>query len=309
MRHAFNTSVFVLAAAAISLAGGCQPSQQRTFRSPEDAVTALNVAVEQWDKRELQRLFGPEVEKLKTGDPDQDRDDAIVFARRLAAARKIQHDGPDHATVLIGQEEWPFAVPLVMEDSAWRFDTDAGLEEMSNRRIGRNELLTIAACRTLIDAQAEFFDRDPDGLGVKHYAQKLMSTEGKKDGLYWPAPGGVDPSPIGPVMALAASRRDEKGERVPYHGYLFKVLDRQAASAPGGAMEYRENGQLTRGWAVLAYPAVYGETAITSFLCSNGGAVYQQDLGPDTHAAVEQIDAFDPGAGWQEVVDPLVQQS
>ena len=136
---------------------------------------------------------------------------------------------------------------------------------------------------------------------MKHYAKRLLSTEGKKDGLYWPAPGGVDPSPIGPAMALAATRRDEKGERIPFNGYLFKVIYRQAASMPGGEINYLQDGQLTRGWAVIAYPAEYGVSGITSFLCSNGGDVYQQDLGDGTDREAENIDAFDPGSGWKKV--------
>src|SRR6185295_10262758 len=127
---------------------------------------------------------------------------------------------------------------------------------------------------------------------------RLTSTEGKKDGLYWPAPGGVDPSPIGPVMAFAATRRDEKGQRIPFNGYLFKLLDRQAESAPGGAMDYRQDGQLTRGWAVIAYPAEYGESGIMSFLCGSNGIVYQKNLGDETDKTVAGIDAFDPGSTW-----------
>jgi hypothetical protein len=299
MRYCLNTLIIVFAITATLLTGGCQ--SQRTFRSPEEAVTALDTAVKQQDRDELRRIFGPQVDELKSGDPDQDHDDMIVFARRLAAARKIRKDAPDRATVLIGDDAWPFAVPLVLKGSDWRFDTDAGLDELTSRRIGRNELLTIAACNTLIDAEAEFFNRDPDGLGVKHYAQRLMSAEGKKDGLYWPAPGGVDPSPIGPALALAATRRDEQGERIPFNGYFFKPIYRQAASAPGGAMDYMENGRLTRGWAVIAYPASYGETGIMSFLCSNGGVVYQKDLGDRTDKAVEKLDAFDHGDGWTPV--------
>src|SRR5258705_888368 len=294
MRYNFKINILLFAAVALLLAGGCQSQSQRTFASPEDAVTALDVAVKQQDKAELQRIFGPQVEQLKSGDPDQDHDDAIVFARKLAAAHKIRMDAANHATVLIGDDQWPFAVPLVMKGSTWQFDTDAGLDELTNRRIGRNELRTIAACRTVIDAQAEFFDREPDGLGAKHYAQKLMSTEGKKDGLYWPAPGGVDPSPIGPAMALAATRRDEKGERIPFNGYVFKLLYRQSASAPGGAIDFMQDGQLTRGWAVIAYPAEYGVSGIMSLLCSSGGDVYQQDLGDATDTAVAKIDSFDP---------------
>jgi len=307
MRYNLKIIILIFAAAALPLAGGCQsqpqpqPAAQRTFASAEEAVAALDLAVKQEDKAELRRIFGPQAEQLKSGDPDQDHDDAIVFGRRLAAAHKIRLDAPDHATVLIGDDQWPFAVPLVMKDSTWRFDTDAGLDELTNRRIGRNELRTIAACRTLIDAEAEFFDRDPDGLGVKHYATRLLSSEGKKDGLYWPAPGGVDPSPIGPAMALSATRRDEQGQRIPFNGYLFKLLYRQAASAPGGAIEFKQDGQLLRGWGVIAYPAEYGETGIMSFLCSSRGIVYQQDLGDDTAKAVDKIEAFDPAAGWKKV--------
>jgi len=301
MRFHLNASMMLVAAALLAPASGCQ--SQRTFRSPDEAVTALADAVKQQDKAELRQIFGPQAEELKSGDPDQDHDDAIVFARKLAAGHKIRQDAADRATVLVGDDEWPFAVPLVMKRGVWQFDTDAGLDELTNRRIGRNELLTIAACRTLIDAEAEFFNRDPDGLGMKHYAQRLMSTEGKKDGLYWPAPGGVDPSPIGPVMALATTRRDEKGQRIPFNGYLFKLLDRQAASAPGGAMDYRQDGQLTRGWAVIAYPAEYGVTGIMSFLASSHGTVYQQDLGDNTDKTVAGTDAMDPSSGWQKVDD------
>jgi hypothetical protein len=297
MRYFLKPVIIICAAIAVLLAGGCQ--SQRTFSSPDAAVSALADAVKRQDRSELHRIFGPQVEDLKSGDPDQDHDDLIVFARRLETARKIRKDAPDRATVLIGDDAWPFAVPLVLKGSTWRFDTDAGLDELTSRRIGRNELLTIAACNTLMDAEAEFFNRDPDGLGVKHYAQRLMSNEGKKDGLYWPAPGGVDPSPIGPALALAATRRNEQGERIPFNGYLFKPLYRQTASAPGGAMDYMENGQLTRGWAVIAYPAGYAETGIMSFLCGNGGIVYQKDLGDDTDKAVEKLDTFDPGDGWK----------
>jgi len=183
MRWNLKIIIFILAAAILPLVGGCQSQSQRRFSSPQDAVTALDAAVKQQDKAELQKIFGPRVDQLKSGDPDQDHDDAIVFARKLAAAHKIRMDAPDRAIILVGEDEWPFSVPLVMKGSTWQFDTDAGLDELTNRRIGRNELRTIAACRTLIDAEAEFFERDPDGLGMKHYAKRLLSTNGKKDGL------------------------------------------------------------------------------------------------------------------------------
>lgn len=297
----YNFKYFLPTVASVCfLLTGCTQSQ-RTFRSPEDAINALADAVQKDDNAELRQIFGPEVEDLKSDDPEQDREDILVFSRRLATAHKIRTDSADHATVLIGQEEWPFAVPLVKKGSGWRFDTDAGLEELTNRRIGRNELLTIAACRTLIDAQKEFYDRDPDGLGYKHYAQRLMSYENMKNGLYWPSPGGVDPSPIGPVMAQAARQVNDAGDRIPFNGYLFKLLSRQTAAAPGGELDYMQNGELTRGWAVLAYPAEYGVTGITSFLCSSHGEVYQQDLGDDTEEQAGRIYTFDPDPSWKIV--------
>jgi len=292
------SSKLLLGILATLLVGGCQ--SQRSFHSPEEALVALDDAVQRQDKKELHQILGEQAEQLQSGDPEQDQEDAVVFARKLAMSGKIRRDGPDRATILVGEEEWPFAVPLVMTKSAWRFDTTAGIEELHNRRIGRNELRTIAACRTLIDAQAQFFNMDPDSVGVKHYAQRWISSEGKKDGLYWQSLQGLDPSPIGPAMALAAARRDEEGQRVPFNGYLFKLLTREAASTTRPARDYMENGQLTRDWAVIAYPAFYGDSGIMSFLCGSGGVVYQKDLGDETEKVVDQINAFDP-TDWQIV--------
>lgn len=286
----------LLALAALGLAfGGCE--SQRTFATPELAVSAFETALKTHDKAELRQLFGPKTDQIKSGDPDQDRDDATILARRIEEAHKIQLDSPDRATLLVGAEQWPFAVPLVKDGKTWRFDTDEGIEELTNRRIGRNELRTIEACGTLFVAQLEFQARQPD----RHFASRLMSTPGQKDGLYWDAPGGVDPSPIGPVLAMAASRINERGERIPFNGYLFKPLSKQGPTAPGGAMEYRVDGKLIRGWAVLAYPADYGQTGITSFVVSNAGTIYQRDLGDATADLAASTDSFDPGDGWTVV--------
>lgn len=279
--------------------GGCQ--SQRTFQSPDAAVAALETAVQTRDRKELRELFGPDAEKLKTGDPDVDDADFIVFSRRLEAARKIQKDGADEATLLIGEEHWPFAVPLVKDKKGWRFNTDAGIEELTNRYIGRNELDTIAACKTLIDAQIEYFERDPDGIGIKHYAQRLQSTDGKKDGLSWPVEGNEDPPPIGPVFAAAAIRKDAAGKPIPFHGYSYKLITSQGPTAPGGAMNYLVDGKLTGGWAAIAYPAEYGETGIMSFLFGSTGIVFQKDLGDDTRTESPAMTSFDPGNGWTAV--------
>ena len=297
MRYLCKAGLSALLAALVLGLGACQG--QRTYPTPEAALTALTAAVKQGDKGELRRIFGPQAEELKSGDPDQDRADMTVFSRRLEQAAKLQRNDDTTMTVLVGNEQWPFAVPLVKADNAWRFDTDSGLDELTNRRIGRNELRTIECCRTVIDAQAEFFARETEG---KHfYADRLMSTPGKKDGLYWDSPGGVDPSPIGPVFAASASRKDENGKRIPFNGYLVKVLERQAAGAPGGAMEYRVDGRLVKGWAVVLYPAEYDVTGIMSFLVSNAGIIYQKDLGEDTQKMIDTMTAFDPSNGWTTV--------
>lgn len=288
-------------AAVVGLAGllaGCE-SQQR-FASPEEAASALATAAEKQDKAEMRRIFGPRVAELKSGDAEQDREDLASFRRALAAGRQIERAGENSAVLVVGEEHWPFAVPLVKEKDAWRFQTDAGIEELENRRIGRNELRTIEACRTLIDAQQEYHARDRDGDGRLAYADRLMSTPGKKDGLYWESPGGVDPSPIGPVLAAAATRRDAGGKRVPFNGYCYRLLTRQGPGAPGGASDYVKDGRLESGWAVIAWPAEYDHTGVMTFITSFHGVVYEADLGQETPVKVEQIEAFDPSNGWKQ---------
>lgn len=297
--YLIRTYSMVTIVLSASIVAGCQ--SQQSFKTPDDAVAALETAVQKENKKDLRELFGTRIDELKTGDAEVDDSDFIIFSRRLEAAHKIEPDGPDRATILIGQEQWPFAVPLVKEKKGWRFDTDAGIEEMTNRYIGRNERLTIDACFTVIDAQAEFFERDPDGCGVKHFAPRIMSTEGKKDGLYWPVTGNEDPSPIGPVFAMAATRKDEKGQRIPFNGYFYRLLTSQGPTAPGGAMDYMSDGKLTRGWAAIGWPAKYGHTGIMSFMFGSDGTVYEKDLGDDSSMTASEMSAFDPGDGWTAV--------
>ena len=289
----------IVAALALAALAGCQ--SQQTFQTPEAAVTALDQAAAAQNRAELQSIFGPDGSQLASGDPDQDYDDLARFSAALAAQHALQMDGPDAATILVGPDQWPFAVPLVRENGVWRFDTAAGIEEMTDRRIGRNELRTIEALDTLMDAQAEYKARNPDRAATPHFADRLMSSPGKKDGLYWEAIGGVDPSPIGPALASAAARTDASGARMPFYGYSYKLLRSQGAAAPGGAKDYMKNGQLVDGWAVLAWPADYDRTGVMSFMASANGVIYQKDLGQDTAKAAEAITSFDPGDGWQPV--------
>jgi hypothetical protein len=284
-------------AACVAVMTGCQ--SQRTFASPEEAAEALTRAVAEKDRDEVREIFGSRVRELRTDDPDQDKADLIVFHRAMERSREIERREDGSAVLVVGEARWPFAVPLVLGRDGWRFDTDAGIEELENRRIGRNELRTVEACRTIADAQAEYFAVDRDGDGVNEYAQRLMSSPGNKDGLYWPSPGGVDPSPIGPVLAEAAVRTDERGERLPYNGYQYRTLLRQGAGAPGGAMEYLSGENLTNGWALIAWPAEYNHTGVMSFIASSSGVIYEADLGPDTDEVVDRITAFDPAGDWR----------
>lgn len=296
LKQLLHGALGVIAAAALS---ACQ--SQRDFSSPEDAVAALTTAAERDDKSELRRIFGPDGAELRSDDPEQDRLDVAAFRRALAEAAEIERRGDDSATLLVGEERWPFAVPIVREADRWRFDTEAGIEELDNRRIGRNELRTIAALRTLVDAQAAYFSSDRDGDAVPEYAARLLSSPGTRDGLYWPSPGGVDPSPIGPVLASAATRHDDEGDRIPYNGYRFRLLTRQGEAAPGGAMDFSSPDGLTGGWAAIAWPAEYDVSGVMTFLVSSAGVIYQADLGPDTESATAAITEFAPGEGWSPV--------
>jgi hypothetical protein len=289
----FGAALLVLTA----ILAGCQ--SQRTFKTPDEAVAALASAAERGDRDEVRRIFGPRARELRSDDPEQDALDLASFKRALTEARKVEKQGDDQATLLVGDAGWPFAVPLVRQKDHWVFDTAAGVEELENRRIGRNEIRTMAALRTLIDAQTEYASVDRDGDGVKCYAGKLMSSPGTKDGLYWDSPGGVDPSPIGPVLAEAATQRDESGARLPYNGYRFRLLTRQGAGAPGGAKDYIRDGRLVDGWAVIAWPAEYDHTGVMSFIASADGVIYERDLGPETQKAVDAISEFDPSNGWK----------
>ncbi len=299
MRNHMRITLTAVALCVLAL-GAC--NSQRHYDSPEAAVAALTKAADARDHSEIRRIFGPDAAELRSGDDDQDKLDAASFRRSLSEAAVVERQGDDDATLLIGEVRWPFAVPLVRgEDGTWRFDTDAGIDELENRRIGRNELWTIEALLTLTAAQNEYIAIDRDSDGAREYAARLLSSPGARDGLYWDSPGGVDPSPIGPVLAAAAQRRDEKGNHVPYHGYRYRLLTSQGAGAPGGAMNYESSSGLTAGWAAIAWPDEYDGTGVMSFMVSSNGVVYQKDLGLDTESAAAAITDFDPSTGWTPV--------
>jgi hypothetical protein len=219
---------------------------------------------------------------------------------------QVVKEGDKKAVLFIGTEEWPFPIPIVERRGTWRFDTAAGREEILYRRIGRNELAAIQVSLAYIDAQNEYAEQDRTGSGFKTYARRIISSEGKKDGLYWPAKDGEPESPIGEIAA-AASAQGYKigGGRAPFHGYYYKILTAQGPTAPGGAMNYVVRGNMIGGFALVAYPAQYGNSGVMTFLVNHDGVVFQKDLGPQTARIAERMRTFNPDHTWQKVAIDL----
>lgn len=278
--------------------GGCS-SPQRTFESPQAAVTALESAVASDNRGQMREVLGPRMSELGSGDEAQDRADFVAFASKLKEQSRIDNVSDDRAIVLIGSESWPFPVPLVRAEGVWKFDTDAGIDELTTRRIGANELAIIDACYAFIEAEEEYGSQPRDGSGVNQYTARLWSTPGTQDGLYWATGENETPSPIGPVMAAAVSGNGANS--YPFYGYFFRPLLRQGEAAPGGAMNYSEDGRLVRGIAGVAFPAEYGKTGIMTFIFSMDGVVYQRDLGENTSSIAKSMQEFDPVEGWTPV--------
>ena len=203
--------------------------------------------------------------------------------------------------LLIGPQAWPWPIPLVRQGNVWRFATEQGADEIINRRIGENERNAIRVLRAYVVAQHDYASVDRDGDGVLQYAQKLASTPGKFDGLYWPADAsrGEESSPFGPLIAESSAYLDKHTSGDPYRGYRFRILTRQGKSAPGGAYSYVINGRMVAGFAMVAYPAAYGETGVMTFVVNGAGKIYEKNLGKDTRAVGGQMTTFDPGAGWK----------
>ena len=277
----------------------------QTFESAEKAADALVEAAEKFNVTSLIRLVGPQGEDLVlTGEYAQDRERAEEFA---AQARKKKHVALDPKTdarayLLVGEQDWPFALPIVKRDGRWSFDAAAGRQELLYRRIGSNELDAIEICDGYVDAQFDFAYRKRQGYEAPQYAQHIIATPGKQDGLAWKNPDGSWGGPIGEKIAEAI----EQGYNLkadPYHGYFFKVLKAQGPAAPLGNMDYVVGGVMLGGFALVAAPAEYGETGLKTFMVSHTGVVYEKDLGPDTLQQFQQMDRFNPDKSWTPVAD------
>jgi hypothetical protein len=282
-------------------------SAQQRFKSPDDAVAALVNAAKGTDRAAVMRLLGPgSSEIVSSGDAVADATARKRVLEAYDSRHQVVMEGADKAVLVIGNEDWPFPIPLVRKDGSWRFDTAAGRQEILFRRIGRNELSAIQACLAYVDAQQEYAEKGVAGNGV--YAQRIVSQPGKKDGLYWPAQEREDESPLGELAADAATEGYRFGQqRIPYHGYYYRVLTRQGASAPGGALDYVVRGRMIGGYALVAYPAEYGNSGVMTFVVNHRGTVFEKDLGPNTTRITGGMTAFNPDTTWQRVTTEISQ--
>jgi hypothetical protein len=300
-RAALACVIAAVAGAALADTGSAQrhPSAQRTFATPEEASQALVAAVRSADVRTVARVLGPGSSRLiRSGDPVADRDARQRFVAAVDQRSKIEHEGESKATLLIGANDWPFPFPIVKRDGGWRFDVKSGADEVLNRRIGRNELAAIQVCLAYVDAQREYAMQSGDGHGLHPYATRLVSTPGKKDGLYWRTAEGEPPSPLGP---LASKAKAEGYAAQPYHGYYYRVLERQGRSATGGAYDYVVHGKMIGGFALVAYPARWGASGVMTLIVNHEGIVYQKNLGRRTAAIAASMTSFDPDSSWSKL--------
>jgi hypothetical protein len=288
---------------AVLLALSAPALAQEQFGSAEDAVTALVGAARSGDAKDILAVLGPDGKAIiSSGDPVADANVRQKFIAAYDAKHEIELEGNGTQTLILGDDNWPFPIPLTNKAGEWQFDTKEGLDEILRRRVGRNELSTIQVALAYVQAQNEYAVLDPAGLGRGVYAQRIVSHPGKKDGLYWPTTEGETQSPLGDLAAQASAEGYKAGERpIPFHGYYYRILTRQGADAPGGAYDYLMKGKLKGGFALIAVPAEYGNSGIMTFMVNQDGTVFQKDLGPNTAKVAAKIDAFVPDQGWTKV--------
>ena len=308
-----RATTFVLIASFLAPVAWGAPAGQKTFKTPEAAVQALVKAAQAKDTKALLSVLGPDSEPLiNSGDPVADKNSRDGFLAGYRAGNSLDKSVQGQVTLEVGEDRWPFPIPLIQEGAVWYFDSAAGADELVNRRIGENELSTIQSCLAYVDAQREFYVRNAQNDPLLHFANKLVSGEGKKDGLYWPTSGAETPSPMGEIFAEARAEGylqpgSAKGQ--PYHGYIYRQLVRQGPDAPGGAYEYLVNGELLGGHALVAFPADYGNSGVMTFIVNHDGVVYSRNLGPHTREVAMGMAEFNPDSLWKkEDADVLAAQ-
>jgi hypothetical protein len=282
---------------------GAAAAEQKTFPSPEQAVDALASAWRSNDKEVLLAIFGRAGEKLvSSGDLVAEKQARERLASAYDEGHHVESQGTGKAVLILGKDEWPYPIPLVREGEGWRFDVKAGADQIIDRRIGRNELSAIQVCRAYVEAQRDYAAKDHLGGGLHEYAQKVVSSQEKHDGLYWQPSEGQEESPLGPLVAAAQAQgygtASAEG-RAPFHGYFFKILTRQGKNAPGGALDYIVNGHMTRGFALVTFPAKYGDSGVMTFIVNQDGIVFEKNLGPHTAEIVTRMTEYNPDKTWR----------
>jgi hypothetical protein len=276
--------------------------QQKTFSSPDEAAKALVAAVRANDEKEMLAILGPgSRELISSGDEVADRAGRERFLGAYDRMNTLQKESAGSMTLCIGSDNWPLPIPIVKKGTAWVFDTKKGKQEILNRRIGRNELSVMEVLDAYVDAQHEYATKDCGGSGKVEFSQKLISSEGRRDGLYWEAKEGEQESPLGPLIARAAKEGYPNADLSPFHGYYFKILRGQGKHAPGGAYQYVVKGRMLLGFALVAYPAEYGNSGVMTFMVNQEGTIYQKNLGKNTKRIAEAMQIFDPDKSWKKV--------
>ena len=306
VRIAVAARLFLLAI-VIPLAA-CHKSEEpatRSFATPDDAANALLAAARSGDQTQLVAIFGPgSKELISSGDAVQDKNAGDAFVKRYGVMHRWRNLGDGAQILLVGADNFPFPIPLKKNPAdQWFFDTASGRDEVLNRRIGRNELAMIEVCEAAADAQAEYFSQLHDGATKKQYAQKFLSDPGKQNGLYWASPEGQPQSPLGPLVAFATAEgySAKPDAHTPFHGYYFHMLRGQGSNAPGGAKDYVHDGKMIDGFALVAYPAEYGNSGVMTFMINQDGVLLQKDLGKSTQETAIAMTQFNPDAGWKPV--------
>ncbi len=277
----------------------------KSFKSPDEAVKALVDAAKGDDTKELLAIFGPAgKEIIFSGDEVADKTGRDRFVKSYGEMNRLVKENDKKIILHVGNQDWPFPIPIVKAGEGWGFDTKEGKEEILNRRIGRNELNAIQVCLAYVDAQREYALKKRERGGLPEYAQRFVSEKGKKNGLYWEANEGEEKSPLGPLMAKAVKEgyvgKKSGDKRAPYHGYYYRILKSQGGNAPGGEYDYVVKSKMIGGFALVAYPAEYANSGIMTLMVNHEGVVYQKDLGKDTQKIVMAMKQFDPDRTWKK---------
>jgi len=294
-----------------STAAASQP-QQKQFDTPKQAADALIQVATNFDPAAAKEILGPDSDDIiASEDPVQDKNRASAFAEKAKEKNSIEMDknDPNRAILMVGNDDFPLPIPIVKQKGKWSFDTKVGREEILNRRIGANELNAIAICRGFVEAQKEYATEKHDDSKMNQYAQRIISTPGKHDGLAWQNPDGTWGGPVGEEAAKALEEGYSTGQGKPYHGYYFKVLKGQGPAAPLGQMDFVVKDAMIGGFALAAAPAQYRVTGVQTIIVSHDGVVYEKDLGPDTLKIFQSMDRYNPDKTWTVTEDDVEDDS